>query len=122
MRFMMMIKTPENGPPSPELFAAIGKLSQEMSQAGVLVEAGGLAPSANGARIRLTNAQLFLTDGPFTETKELIGGFAILRASSKAEAIELGRRFMKVHADILGPSYEAECEIRQMFDPPDSGS
>jgi hypothetical protein len=120
VRFMMMIKAPEGPPPSPELFAAIDKLSQEMTQAGVLLGAEGLAPSAKGARIRLSDAKLMVVDGPFTETKELIGGFAVLRASSKAEAIEHGRTFMKLHADILGPSYEAECEIREMFDPPDA--
>jgi len=117
MRFMMMIKTPEAGPPSVELLAAVGKLSQEMAAAGVLLEAGGLASSAKGARVRLAGAKVTVLDGPFTESKEVIGGFAILQAASKADAIELGRRFMQVHADILGPHYEAECEIREMVDP-----
>ena len=122
MRFMMLVKAPEGVPPSPELFAAIGKLSGEMAAAGVLLETGGLAPSARGARVRLSGAKLTVTDGPFTEAKEMIGGFAILRAASRAEAIEHGRRFMQIHADVLGPSYEAECEIREMFDPPPSAS
>lgn len=120
MRFMMMIKTPEAGPPSVELLAAVGKLSQEMAAAGVLLEAGGLASSAKGARVRLAGAKVTVLDGPFTESKELIGGFAILQAASKADAIELGRRFMQVHADILGPHYEAECEIREMAGSPSS--
>jgi len=118
MRFMMMVKTPESGPPSPELMAAVGKLSQEMTEAGVLLDTGGLAPSARGARIRLSGATLTVIDGPFTESKELIGGFAVLKAASKAEAIELGRRLMQVHADVLGPTFTAELEIREMFDPP----
>ncbi len=118
MRFMMMVKTPESGPPSPELMAAVGKLSQEMAEAGVLLDTGGLAPSARGARIRLSGATLTVIDGPFTESKELIGGFAVLKAASKAEAIELGRRLMQVHADVLGPTFTAELEIREMFDPP----
>jgi len=118
MRFMMLVKSPEAGPPSPELMAAIGKLSQEMAQAGVLLEMGGLAPSAGGARIRLSNARLTVTDGPFTESKEIVGGYAVLKAASRAEAVELGRRFMQVHADLLGPEEVVELEIRQVFDPP----
>jgi hypothetical protein len=118
MRFMMLVKSAEGGPPSPELYAAIGKLSQEMAQAGVLLDMGGLAPSARGARIRLSNARLTVTDGPFTESKELVGGYSVLKAGSKAEAIELGRRFMQLHADILGPGHELELEIRELFDPP----
>jgi len=118
MRFMMLVKTSEGAPPSRELMAAIGGLSQEMAQAGVLLEMGGLAPSARGARIRLARAQLTVVDGPFTESKELVGGFAVLQAGSKAEAIELGRRFMQVHADILGPEGVVELEIREMLDPP----
>jgi hypothetical protein len=101
---------------------AIGKLSQDMAAAGILLEAGGLAPSAKGARVRVSGGKLIVTDGPFTETKELTGGFAIVKASSRAEAIELARRFMQVHADLLGPTYEAECEVREMFDPPPSSS
>lgn len=123
MRFMMLVKADnnyENGiPPSPELGAAIGKLSAEMAQAGVLLEAGGLLPTSAGARVRVAAQQLTVTDGPFVETKEVVGGYAILRADSKAEAIELGKAFMKLHADILGPSYKGELEIRQLaeFDP-----
>ena len=115
MRFMMLVKSAEAGPPSPELMAAIGKLSQEMAQAGVLLDMGGLAPSSRGARIRLSDARLTVIDGPFTESKELIGGYSVLKAASKAEAIELGRRFMQVHADILGPGHEVELEIREVF-------
>jgi hypothetical protein len=118
MRYMMMVKAPESAPPNAELMAAVGKLSQEMAQAGVLLELGGLAPSSRGARIRLSGAKLTVSDGPFTESKELVGGFAVLKAGSKAEAIELGRRFMQVHADVLGPDQVVELEIREMFDPP----
>jgi hypothetical protein len=122
MRFMMMIKSAEGMPPNPALIGAIGKLSQDLSVAGTLLEAGGLAPSTKGARVRVSGAKVIVTDGPFTETKELTGGFAIMKASSRAEAIELARRFMQVHADILGPAYEAECEVREMFDPPSTKS
>ena len=118
MRFMMLVKTREGTQHPPELFAAIGKLSQEMAAKGVLLDAGGLAPSARGARIRLSGAKLTVTDGPFTETKELIGGFSVIKAASREEAIEHGRRFMQIHADVMGPSYEAEVEIREMPDFP----
>jgi hypothetical protein len=115
---MSMVKAPEGLPPSPELMAAIGKLAQDMAEAGVLVEMGGLAPSAKGARIRLSGGTATVVDGPFVETKEVVGGFAIFNVASKAEAVELGRRFMQLHADIMGPSHVMEVEIREMYEPP----
>ena len=119
MRFMSIVKGSENaGPPSPELMSAIDKLAQEMFQKGVMLDMGGLLPTATGARIRLSGGKLTVTDGPFTEAKEVVGGYAIMKADSKAEAIEMGRRFMQLHADILGPHYQMELEIRQMFDAP----
>lgn len=121
MRFLMMIKADKNYeagiPPSNELMVAIGKLTEEMMRAGVVLDTGGLLPSSKGARVQVARGKLTVTDGPFSETKELIGGYAILQTRSKEEAIELGKRFMKVHADILGPSYEGALEIRQLFDP-----
>ena len=126
MRFMMMIKADPNYeagiPPSPELIAAIGKHTEEMIKAGVVLQTGGLLPSAMGARVKVAGGKLTVTDGPFVELKELIGGFAIVEAKSKEAAIELGSEFMKLHGDVLGPSYEGECEIRQMFDPGECGS
>ena len=120
MRFMMMVKADkayEAGlPPNPELIGAIGKLSDEMVQAGVLLETGGLLPSSRGARVRVSGGKLTVTDGPFAETKELIGGYAIVQASSREQAIELGKQFMELHARVLGPSYDGECEVRQLFD------
>ena len=121
MRFISMVKTAESGPPSPELMGAIGKLAQDTAQSGVLMELGGLLPSARGARMRLSRGGISVTDGPFTESKELVGGYAIFSVASKAEAIELGRRFLQVHADILGPDYAMELEIRELFDPPAAG-
>jgi len=120
---MMMVKAGKDYevgvPPSPELVAAIGKLTADMLKAGVLVQTGGLAPTAKGARINVSRGKLSVTDGPFAETKEVIGGFAIVEAGSRDEAVRIGRRFMELHAAILGPSYEGECEIREMFDGPD---
>ena len=123
MRFMMMVKSNEQSeaglPPSPEMMAAVGKYTEEMTKAGVVLETGGLLPSAMGSRIRLAGGKLIVSDGPFAEAKELIGGYAIIRAASKQEAIEHGKRFMTIHVDVLGPSYESEMEIRQLadFDP-----
>lgn len=121
MRFMMIVKADgnyeEGRPPDPALLAAVGKLSEEMTRAGVLIQSGGLLPSSKGARVRVSGGRMTVTDGPFAETKELIGGFAILEAASKEEAIRLGREFMQLHVDVLGQSYEGTMEIRQMFDP-----
>jgi hypothetical protein len=123
MRFMTLVKADKDYeagvPPSDELMAAIGKLAEEMTKAGVMLESGGLLPSSKGARVRVAGGKLSVTDGPFAEAKELVGGYAILQAKSKEEAIELAKRFMRVHAQVLGSSYEGECEVRQLFDPAD---
>lgn len=126
MKFMMMIK---GGPgceggaaPSPELDAAIGKLIGEMTQSGVLVDVGGLLPSAAGALVRASKSKITVTDGPFTEARELIGGYAIVKVGSRAEAMRLAEDFMKLHVDILGPEYEGVCEVRQMFEAPEAAS
>jgi len=129
MKYMMMVKLDgksedgrkyEAGMPAPaELEAAMGKLIGEMAKAGVLVDTGGLLPRSKGAQIRAAGGKLTVTDGPFIESKEVIGGYAILRAKSKEEALKMGEDFMKLHVDILGASYEGELEIRQMFDQAD---
>ena len=120
MQFMMMVKADpgyEAGvAPRPELIDAIGKLTEEMANAGILRQTGGLLPSAAGARVRVRDGKLTVTDGPFAETKELIGGYAIVDVASRDEAVALGRQFMEIHAAVMGASYEGECEIRQMFD------
>jgi hypothetical protein len=97
--------------PSQEEMAAMGRLIQDMAEAGVLLATDGLLPSSYGARVRRDKGRITVTDGPFTETKELIGGFAIIRAASKAEAIEHARRFLAVAGD-------GESEVRQMPDEP----
>jgi hypothetical protein len=126
MRFMVMVKADKDYeaglPPKPELLAAIGKLSHDMVEAGVLLESGGLLPSSRGARVRASGGKLSVTDGPFAETKELVGGYAILQAKSRDEAVELGKPFMEVHVTGLGSSYDGECEIRQLFDAGDCAS
>jgi len=132
MKYMMMVKIDRNSqagrdyesgmPPDQKLGEAIGRHAEELIKTGVLLGTGGLLPSSKGARIQAAGGRLTVTDGPFIECKELIGGYAILQAGSKEEAIELGKAFMKIHLDVLGPSYEGGLEVRQMFDPVDCGS
>jgi hypothetical protein len=126
LRFMMLVKADQSYeagvPPTPELMAAVGKLGEEMFRTGVMVEMGGLAPTSKGARLRLSRGKVSATDGPFVETKEIVGGYAILQAKSREEAVELGRRFLQVHADVMGPDYEMGLEVRQLYDPPPSDS
>ena len=126
MRFMMMVKADKDYeaglPPKPELLAALGKLTHDMVNAGVVLETGGLHPSSSGARVRVSGGKVSVTDGPFAETKELIGGYAIVQATSRQEAVELGKQFMQVHASVLGSAYDGECEVRQLFDAADCPS
>lgn len=128
MMIVKMSKDSESGrnyetgaPPNPELMAAMGKLREEATKSGALLDTGGLLPYGKGARIKAAGGKLKVTDGPFIESKEVIGGYAIMRAGSKKEAIKMGEDFMKLHVDILGASFEAELEIREMFDAPDHG-
>ena len=118
MRYMMMVKGNKDYeagvPPKRELMEAVGKHATELAKAGILLDTGGLMPSSAGVRILVSGGNLRVIDGPFAEAKELIGGFGILKADSKEEAIRLGKIFMQIHVDTLGPGYEGELEIRQM--------
>jgi hypothetical protein len=117
MRFMTIVKGSENaGTPPKALFDAIDKLMAEQAKSGAFVSAGGLKPSAQGARVRITREKLRVTDGPFTEAKEVIGGFAILNAASKAQAIAMAKEFMELHLKHW-PEWEGECEVREMEGP-----
>jgi hypothetical protein len=118
MRFMTLVKSAETSAPPPQaLMDAIGKLGAEAAGTGVMVEMGGLLPTAMGARVRLAGGKLTVTDGPFTEAKEVIGGFAVYAVTSKEEAIEWTRRFMALHQEHW-KGWEGEVELRQMYDPP----
>jgi len=119
MRYLVMVKYREDGTPPPQaLLEAIAKNRREAQEAGALVEVGGLLPSASGARVRLSRGSLTVTDGPFTESKELVGGYSVYDVRTKQEAIDWTHRFMLVMADHW-PGGECEAEIRQVFEAPE---
>jgi hypothetical protein len=105
----------ETEPPA-ALMEAMGKFVEESMKKGTLVDTGGLLPSKDGVRVRLANGKITVTDGPFSESKEVIGGWAILKAETKAEAIQMAREFMDLHRKHW-PEFEGESEVRPMFDP-----
>src|SRR5580700_896770 len=110
MKFLSLYKSVERGvPPSQEEMARMGKLVEEGMKGGWLLATEGCLPSAMGARVRLSDGKITVTDGPFAEAKEVVGGFAILKANSKAEAIQLAKDFLTV----VG---EGECELRQVYE------
>jgi hypothetical protein len=119
MRFMMIVKHAEKqGPPPKGLMDAIAKVAEGETKAGTMLGSGGLAPTAQGARVRLSGGQVTVTDGPFIETKEVVGGYAQFELKSKEEAIESAVRFMELHKKHW-PGWEGETEVRQMFRPED---
>jgi hypothetical protein len=105
----------ESGPP-PALMSEMGKFVEKTMKAGILVDTGGLLPSKDGVLVRLANGKITVTDGPFVETKEVIGGWAILKTNSKAEAIRIATEFMELHRKFW-PGFEGESEVRPMFEP-----
>ena len=116
MKFLSIYKSVERGvPPTQEEMAKMGKLIEQEMKAGTLLATEGCLPSALGARVRISGGKLTVTDGPFTEAKEVVGGFAILQASSKAEAIEMAKNFLQVAG-------EGECKVRQIFEAPQAHS
>lgn len=118
MRFMSLIRSEEPNPagsPPPELFAAVGELAQELSVSGALVDMGGLLPSSAGAIVSLVDGRISAVDGPFTEAKELIGGYAVLEVRSREEAVELSRRMLRLH-QVHWPGWQGSCELRQIED------
>jgi len=120
MRYLVLLRglQPDTPPPA-ELMAAIMALGDEATKAGVLLDTAGLAPSAAGARVGLVGGQLSVTDGPFTEAKEMIS-YALYEVRSKEDAVEWTSRFMKLHRD-LWPEWEGESDILRVFGPEDFG-
>ena len=122
MRYMFIVKGPENlaasGPPPASLMEAIDRLAEEAAKSGKMVSFGGLKPTSSGARMRITKGEIITTDGPFTESKEVIGGFSIFNLASREEALEAARQFTELHRDHW-PKWEGEIEIRQMYEEAD---
>lgn len=115
-RYLTIVKGDENhAEPPPALFAAMDQLMKDAGKR--LVSVGGLKASAKGARARLANGRITVKDGPFTETKELIGGFCIYELPTLAEAKEWTRRFLDIHVKHF-PGWDCEVEIREMMDEP----
>jgi hypothetical protein len=119
MKFMMIVKHKEGqGFPPKELMDAIAKRGEEAAKAGAMLGSGGLKPTDAGARVRLSNGKVTVIDGPFTEAKEIIGGYAQFELKSKEEAIESAVQFMELHKKYW-PGWEGETEVRQMYGPND---
>jgi hypothetical protein len=121
MKFMTLVKGPENqGMPPQALFDAVDELSREATEKGVMLEFGGLMPSSAGFTVRATKGKMTVTDGPFTEAKEVLGGYAVYDVKSKEEMLEWTRRFFQMHME-LWPEWKGEVEVRQLWEmgPPD---
>lgn len=114
MRFLSMIRINERAgqKPSAKLMEDMGRLMAVMTASGSLLDTAGLRPTAEGKRVRLSHGRQTVIDGPFTEAKEVIGGYAMLQAASMDEALALTRRFLEVHGD----EWEIECEVRQVME------
>ena len=120
MQFLMLIKIANDTdyeagkPPPAELEAAMGELIGEWSKTGAFVSAAGLKPTSQAARLRLSNGAVRVSDGPFAEAKEVIGGFFLLEAQDRATVVEMTRQFVELHGKILGKEFVLECEVRQL--------
>ena len=115
MRYLSMIRVDETTgqKPSERLMTDMGKLIEQMTQDGTLVRTAGLQPTKDGVRVRSRHGKVSVKDGPFTESKEVIGGYIVLEATSKEHAIELTKRFLAVHGD----EWDIECEVRPLAGP-----
>ncbi|MDB4914548.1 MAG: YCII--like protein [Gemmatimonadetes bacterium] len=115
MKFMTMVSSDETlGPPPPALFGAIMKLGEEAMKSGVLVEQGGLHKTPAGARVRIRQGKISIVDGPFAESKEVVGGYAVYEVSSKEEVLKWTKRFMEIHVEHW-PGWDGVAEVRQIF-------
>ena len=122
MRYMFIVSgsesLAESGPPPAALVEAIGTLCEEAIKEGRMVSFGGLKPTSTGARMRIANGKIVTTDGPFTESKEVIGGFSIYNFASKEEALAELRKFMELH-HTHWPTWEGQVELREMYEEED---
>ena len=116
MRYMMFIKHTEdyrNAQVPASLYEEMGKYIEETTKSGNFVTGAGLQPSSAGTRVRLSSGKITVMDGPFAESKEIVGGYAIMDAKSRDEALGLSRRFMEIHLKHW-PTFEGECEMRPL--------
>ncbi|MFI0259302.1 YciI family protein [Streptomyces sp. NPDC017056] len=113
-RFLTLIRIDERdvpeGGPSPELRERMGALMEEITKAGVMLDTAGLAPTSEGTRVTWSGGKITSTDGPFTETKEVIGGYSLIQAKDKAEALEWAKRFLRVHEE----NWTVTAEVREI--------
>lgn len=117
MKFMMIVKCTEEElgmPPTPELMEKIQALAAQGAKDGTMLATGGLGSTRDGARVTTPGGKVKVVDGPFSETKELIGGFAMMELPSLEDAKRAGAAFMQLHVDVLGPSYNGHLEIRPL--------
>ena len=118
MRFMYIVTSPQpNRGPTPALMEAMHKLAEREIKAGRMVDSGGLMPVSMGAQVKIADGNLSVVDGPFVETKEMIGGYAIFELRDKEEALAAAREFMQLHLEHM-PGWEGTCEVR-LFATPD---
>jgi len=114
MRFLSMLLSAENQGPAPQaLQDAMEKLIADSFANGTLIQTGGLGSSANGFKVRAVNGKLSVVDGPFAETKEVVGGYAVLEYGTREEAIEAALSFMRLHTEHW-PGWEGECQVRSI--------
>ena len=118
MKFLMLIKHTEAAPGTPipqPLMEAMGEFVGKGLSSGILKETAGLKPTAEGFRIRSAGGRLQRTDGPFAETKEIVGGYALVETATREEAEDMAREFMELHR-LHWPEFECECEVRPLED------
>ena len=118
MKYMMFIKHTEDyqgKTPPPELYAAMGEFVEAAEKSGQMLDGAGLKPTAHGTRVRLAGGTISILDGPFTESKEIVGGYALMDLPSEEEALALARKFMELH-QTHWPEFEGECEMRPLQD------
>ncbi|WTO35578.1 YciI family protein [Streptomyces achromogenes] len=115
-RYLSLVRIDEStapaGGPSAELMQRMGELIEEMTKAGVLLDTSGLTPAAQAARVAWDGERTSVTDGPFTESKEVVGGYAFMQCKDRAEALEWTRRFLSIH----GPEWTLACELREIVE------
>jgi hypothetical protein len=122
MKFLMLIKHSEDyrmETVPQALMGAMGEFVAQGFKSGILKDTAGLKPTKDGQRVRSANGKLSVTDGPFTESKEIVGGYALVEVKSKQEALDVARQFMELHR-VHWPAFVGECEVRPLEDMPES--